>query len=117
MSRRGRAVTPESLENPENGIELETREPDEATDEPGSEERLRTRIVALRAAPPDHSGAYCRACFRRGVMTLLGVIDVERHDVHDQVAALQGIYPPDPDPHSAHSYRGGVEAALRALAD
>jgi len=113
MSRRGRAVTPQSLENPEDGLELDTREPEAAPEE----RRLRARIVALRAAPPDLAGADCRACFRRGWMTLVGAIDTERHDVHDQVAALQVTHPPDPAPHSARSYRDGVEAALRLIAD
>jgi len=113
MSRRGRAVTPQTLENPENGLELETREPEAVPEE----QTLRARIVALRVAPPDLTGTDCRACFRRGWMTLLGAIDTERHDVHDQVAALQVTHPPDPAPHSARSYRGGVEAALRLLTD
>lgn len=110
MSRRGRAVTPETLENPENGLELENRAGI-------SEDALRARVVALRAALPDHSGVYCRACFRRGVTTLLEAIDIERHDVHHQVVALQAAHPPDPQPHSALSYLGGIEAALLALAE
>jgi hypothetical protein len=113
-------VTPQTLENPENGLELETREPEAAPEEHSgwvSEQTLRARIVALRAAPPDLAGVDCRACFRRGWMTLLGAIDTERHDVHDQVAALQVTSPPDPAPHSARSYRDGVEAALRLIAD
>jgi len=113
MSRRGRSVTPQTLENPEDGFELETRELEASPEE----ETLRARIVALRVAPPDQSGVYCRACFRRGALRLLAAIDTERHDVHDQVAALHVTYPPDPAPHSALSYRGGVEAALRAIAD
>ena len=118
MSRKTRAIHPETLETPERGLELSDRaaaapEPEPEPERDDSE--IRRRIQAMKEALPIAVQGSCRACFHRGARAALEVVGGEGGDIRDRIAALKANYPPDPDPHDARSYKGGVEAVLQAM--
>ena len=78
------AVRPETLENPERGLSLVTREPAEvepledstAGDHAAAELRaLRDRIQEIRETHPKDAMPHCRACYQRGVEAALRALD------------------------------------------
>jgi len=78
------AVRPETLENPERGLSLVTREPAEvepvedstAGDHAAVELRaLRDRIQNLKERHPKDTMPHCRACYERGVEAALCALD------------------------------------------
>ncbi len=74
-------VKPETLENPERGMDLTTRGPvmDVAVrvDVAGAPElqALRARIKALKVTPPEDRAPHCRACFMRGAEAALRALE------------------------------------------
>ena len=135
MSRKHRAVTPESIDNPERGMELEDRgvlrapeaeepeidetprpptppEEDEPEDDP--EAGLRGRLKALREALPPAPQGSCRACFQRGARATLDAID-DHGSLRGQIAAIRKNQPTDTQPHSAADFKSGIAAILEGI--
>jgi len=78
------AVRPETLENPERGLSLVTRDPAEG--EPVEDSTagahaavelraLRDRIHELKERHPKDAMPHCRACYQRGVEAALRALD------------------------------------------
>jgi hypothetical protein len=110
MSRRHRVIRPETLQNPEQGLELTDRDVRTFSDPQTLADRI---AVARRLSPSMNDG--CRDCWSHGRNAAVAAITGDEEGLEDRIVQAHLLEPKGSELHWRASWERGRDAALEVI--